>query len=167
MNSKKNISQIVCWGLTAPPVAVRSSQAASDSTAASRQQTQNDDSASSDPRLVEKAVARGSWFVARCSWFVKTCHYTRMGCGRISQRAASHSCPFWQPSCAFRWSAPDGPKRLSGRPLRTGPWAVYFLRPADHALFSSPGCDTVGAVPTGGPPESCAYPEFMTDGAWS
>ena len=71
MNGKKNISQIVCWGLTAPPVAGRSSQAASDSNAASRQQTQNDDSASSDPRLVEKIVAR-------CSWLVKTCHYTRI-----------------------------------------------------------------------------------------
>ena len=30
----------------------------------------------------------------------------------------SHSCPFWQPSCASCWSAPDGPKRLTGRPLR-------------------------------------------------
>ena len=35
-----------------------------------------------------------------------------------SRRAASHCCPFWQPSCAFRWSAPDGPKRPLGRPLR-------------------------------------------------
>ena len=43
----------------------RSSQAASDSDAATRQQVQNDDSASSNPRLVEKIVARGSWFVAR------------------------------------------------------------------------------------------------------
>ena len=91
MNSKKNISQIVYWGLTAPPVAVRSPQAASifsfvvhriwgltappvavrrpqaasDSTAAVRQQTQIDDIASSDPRLVKKIVARGSLFVAR------------------------------------------------------------------------------------------------------
>ena len=24
----------------------------------------------------------------------------------------SHGCPFWQPSCAFRWSAPDGPEWL-------------------------------------------------------
>ena len=65
MNSKKNISQIVCWALTAPPVAGCSSQAASDSDAAMRQQAQNDDIASSDPRLVEKIVARGSWFVIR------------------------------------------------------------------------------------------------------
>ncbi len=60
MNSKKNISQIVYWGLTAPPVAVRRPQAASDSTAAVRQQTQIDDIASSDPRLVKKIVARKS-----------------------------------------------------------------------------------------------------------
>ena len=24
----------------------------------------------------------------------------------------SHGCPFWQPSCAFCWSAPDGPEWL-------------------------------------------------------
>ena len=69
MNSKKNISQIVCWALTAPPVAVRRSQAASDSDAATRRQAQNDDIASSDLRLVKKIVARGSWLV-------KTCHDT-------------------------------------------------------------------------------------------
>ena len=67
MNSKKNISQIVCWALTAPPVAGCSSQAASDSDAATRRQAQNDDIASSNPRLVEKIVARGSLFVARKS----------------------------------------------------------------------------------------------------
>ena len=51
-------------GLTAPLVADRSSQAAaSDSDAASRQQTQIEYIASSDPRLVEKIVARGSWLV--------------------------------------------------------------------------------------------------------
>ena len=46
----------------------------------------------------------------------------------------------------------------SGRPLRTRPLAVYFLWPADHALFSSPDCDSVGAVPTGGPGKN-AYVE--------
>ena len=56
MNSKKNISQIVCWALTAPPVAGCSSQAASDSDAATRRQTQIDDIASSDLRLVKKAL---------------------------------------------------------------------------------------------------------------
>ncbi len=67
MNSKKNISQIVCWALTAPPVTGCSSQAASDSDAATRRQAQNDNIASSNPRLVEKIVARGSLFVARKS----------------------------------------------------------------------------------------------------
>ena len=47
-------------GPTAPPGADRSSQAASDSDAATRRQTQNDDIASSNPRLVKKIVVRGS-----------------------------------------------------------------------------------------------------------
>ena len=62
MNSKKNILQIVCWALTAPPVAGRSSQAASDSNAASRQQTQKNNIASSDPRLVKNAPVGGPFF---------------------------------------------------------------------------------------------------------
>lgn len=33
------------------------------------------------PRLMEKAVARGSWFVVRGSWLVNPRHWTRMGCG--------------------------------------------------------------------------------------
>jgi len=52
-------------GPTAPPAADRSSQAASDSDAALRQHIQNNDIASSDPRLVVKIVVRGSWFVVR------------------------------------------------------------------------------------------------------
>ena len=28
------------------------------------------------------------------------------------RRDARYGCPFWQPSCAFRWSAPYGPERL-------------------------------------------------------
>ena len=71
-------------GLTALPVADRSSQAASDSNVAARRQPQNDDIASSNPRLVEKIVARGSWLV-------KARHDTRMGCDEISQRAAQGS----------------------------------------------------------------------------
>ena len=82
-------------------------------------------------------------FMTGDSLFVKTCHYTRIGCDEISL-------------AGFPREAPT-----------VRPWAVYFLWPADHALFSSPGCDSVGAVPTGGPRESYAYPEFMTDGAWS
>ena len=42
------------FGLTPPPAAGRSSQAASDSDAASRQQIQSNDIASSDPRLAKK-----------------------------------------------------------------------------------------------------------------
>ena len=69
----------------------------------------------------------------------KSCHIDQLGIWpTCSRRAASHCCPFWQPSCAFRWSAPDGPKRPLGRPLRTRPQAVDYLL--------SPGCDFVGDV---------------------
>ena len=34
-----------------------------------------------------------SWLVVHCSWLVKACHYTRMGCGRISQRDALWASP--------------------------------------------------------------------------
>ena len=77
MNSKKNISQIVCWALTAPPVTGCSSQAASDSDAATRRQTQIDDIASSDLRLVKK-----SWLVARGSWLVKAYYHSRISYGQ-------------------------------------------------------------------------------------
>ena len=67
----------------------------------------------------------------------KSCHIDQLGIWpTCSRRAASHCCPFWQPSCAFRWSAPDGPKRPLGRPLRTRPRAVDYLL--------SPECDFVG-----------------------
>ena len=59
MNSQNMIQQNVDWGLTAPLVAGRRSQAVSDSDAALRQQTQIDYIASSAPQLV-KIVARGS-----------------------------------------------------------------------------------------------------------
>ena len=52
-------------GLMAPQVAGRRSQVAMDSDAAARRQVHMDDIASGTPRLMEKAVARGSWFVAR------------------------------------------------------------------------------------------------------
>ena len=50
-------------GPMAPPAADRSSQVASNSDAATRQHIQNNYIASSDYRLVEKIVARGSWLV--------------------------------------------------------------------------------------------------------
>ena len=49
----------------APQIAYRQSQAALESDAAARRQTQSDDIASGYPRLVEKAVVRGSWFVKK------------------------------------------------------------------------------------------------------
>ena len=42
----------------------------------------------------------------------------------------SHSCPFWQPSCASRRSAPDGPKRLGTAPTHKAVGRVFFLRSA-------------------------------------
>ena len=59
-------------GLTTPPVAfVGDAQRASRVNPMyipnARQQIQIDNIASSDPRLVKKIVARGSWFVARKS----------------------------------------------------------------------------------------------------
>ena len=110
----------VFGGLSAPPAAGRRSQVVSDSNAASRQQTQKNNIASSDPRLVKNAPVGGRFFancdrppancvhfmnlsrrnaaseserkaVVRGSWLVKAYHYTRMGCDRISQRAAQGS----------------------------------------------------------------------------
>ena len=52
----------------------------------------------------------------------------------IGHGLPSHGCPLWQPSCAFRWSAPDGPKRLSGQPYAYGRWPCTFLRPATGHL---------------------------------
>ena len=43
------------------------------------------------------------------------------------RRAASLCCPFQQPSCAFRWSAPDGLERLGDGPAVL---AACELRPA-------------------------------------
>ena len=110
-----------------------------------------------------------SWLVVRCSWLVslllfldklwpnlssglatceplQTYHYTRIGCDRVSQRDASLCCPFWQPSCAFRWSAPDGPKRLLGVPYTQGRWPCIFYDLCPRS-FPSPACDFVGDVP--------------------
>ena len=49
-------------------------QVALDSAAAARRQVHMNDIASGTPRLMEKAVARGSWLVTPRHW-------TRMGCG--------------------------------------------------------------------------------------
>ena len=87
--------------------------------------------------------AKKPWLVARGSWLVKAHHHSEWAVVKYHSGPPSHGCPFWQPSCAFRWSAPDGPKRLSGRPLRTRPIAVFFCGP--HS-FPSPVCDIVGDV---------------------
>ena len=71
-------------------------------------------------RTTSPRVTLGLW---KKSWLVKACHYTRIGCGEISL-------------AGFPQEAPT-----------VRPWAVYFLWPADHALFSSPVCDFVGDVP--------------------
>ena len=51
------------------------------------------------------------------SWFVKACHYTRMGCGQTSQRAALWASPthkaaglrsFPSPACDFVGAVPKG-----------------------------------------------------------
>ncbi len=57
----------------------------------------------------------------------------------------SHSCPFWQPSCASRRSAPDGPKRLGTAPTHKAVGRDFFvvcktaadchLRPANCVYF--------------------------------
>ena len=123
----------VLGSLSAPPVAVRRPPVASDSNAAARQQTQNNDIASSNPRLVKNAPIGGRFFFANCdrppancvhfmnlsrrnaaseserkavvrgSWLVKAYHYTRMGCDRISQRAAQgHGpCIFMTCDCVY------------------------------------------------------------------
>ena len=90
----------------APQAAVRRSQTALDSDAAPRQQTQIDDIASSDPRLVEKIVVRSSWFVARKNLPLCLNRY-----GRISQAV-----------------------RPLGVPYAQGRWPCIFLRPATSGL---------------------------------
>ena len=66
-----------------------------------------------------KAVVRGSWLV-------KAYHYTRMGCDRISQRAAQgHGpCIFMTCDCVYfhRLTAiPQGPSQSFSNPSGTGP----------------------------------------------
>ena len=85
--------------------------------------------------------AKKPWLVVRGSWLVKAHHHSEWAVVKYHSGPPSHGCPFCQPSCAFRWSAPDGPKRLSGRSLRTRPMGVFFLWPYS---FSSPVCDIVG-----------------------
>ena len=92
-------------------------------------QTQTDNDASGNPPRVAGRLDRTS-LRKRSGGPPADCDLRPAACGlrmafspnSISRDSLngtpSHSCPFWQPSCASCWSAPDGPKRLTGRPLR-------------------------------------------------
>ena len=51
----------------------------------------------------------------------------------------SHSCPFWQPSCSFRQSAPNGPKRLGTAPTHKA--TGRFCSPQDRGELRSAACE--------------------------
>ena len=63
----------------------------------------------------------------------------------LTSGTPSHSCPFWQPSCTSRRSAPDGPKRLGTAPTHKAVGRDFFvvcktaadchLRPANCVYF--------------------------------
>ena len=78
------------------------------------------------------------WLVVRGSWLVKTYHHTRIGMAKSHNGLPSHSCPFWQPSCTSRRSAPDGPKRLGTAPTHKAVGRVFFLQSV--ASFSPIAC---------------------------
>ena len=100
----------------------RSSQAASDSDAAARQQTQIEYIASSNPRLMAMAVVRGSWLV-------KAYHYTRIGCDRILQRAAQGS--------LYRGAGRQSrSERLKVGPYAQGRWPCIFFAVRRTAAYS-------------------------------
>lgn len=77
----------MCLGAYRP----RRPQAASDSNAASRQQTQKNNIASSDPRLMVMAVTRCSLFVARKSLpLYSNGLWSNLTAGRLTQAAPTH-----------------------------------------------------------------------------
>ena len=124
-------------GLMAPQVAGRRSQVAMDSDAAARRQVHMDDIASGTPRLMEKAVARGSWFVARKPppldknglWLNFTA-----GCPATAVRFGSRPAPPYGRHLT-------GQKGL-GQPLRTRPLPCVFIisrkRYSIHRLYAIP-----------------------------
>ena len=124
-------------GLMAPQVAGRRSQVAMDSAAAARRQVHMDDIASGTPRLMEKAVARGSWFVARKPppldknglWLNFTA-----GCPATAVRFGSRPAPPYGRHLT-------GQKGL-GQPLRTRPLPCVFIIPRKrysiHRLYAIP-----------------------------
>ena len=72
----------------------------------------------SPPRVTLGSWQR-PWLVVRGSWLVKTYHYTRMGCGRISQRAAQGS--LYRGADRQRRS-----ERLKIGPYAQGRWPCIF-----------------------------------------
>ena len=117
-------------GLMAP-------QAALDSVAAARRQAQIDDIASGPPRLMEKAVARDSWFVARTPppldknglWLNFTA-----GCPAIAVRFGNRPAP----SVGRHLTCQKG----LVQPLRTRPLPYVFIisrkRYSIHRLYAIP-----------------------------
>ena len=89
------------------------------------------------------------------SWLVKTYHYTRIGCDRISQRAAQGS--LYRGAGRQRRS-----ERLKVAPYAHGRWPRIFLQSVTAFSFPSPDCDAVGDGQRASRREACAYPDFMT-----
>ena len=108
-----------------------------DSDAAARRQVHMDDIASSNPRLMEKAVARDSWFVARNPppldknglWLNFTA-----GCPATAVRFGNRPAP----SVGRHLTGQKG----LGQPLRTRPLPCVFIisrkRYSIHRLYAIP-----------------------------
>ena len=116
----------------------------------SQQQIQKNNIASSDPPLVTIAAARKS---------LPLC-LNRLW-SNLTSGTPSHSCPFWQPSCASRRSAPDGPKRLGTAPTHKAAGRAFFcdLWPASIAAHPHLNRTTPPGHPGMFP--RCAPPVFL------
>ena len=55
----------------------------------------------------------------------------------LTSGTPSHSCPFWQPSCTSRRSAPDGPKRLGTAPTHKAVGRDFFCGLQDRGGLPS------------------------------
>ena len=124
-------------GLMAPQVAGRRSQAALDSVAAARRQVHMDDIASGTPRLMEKAMARGSWFVARKPPPLdKNGLWLNFTAGRPATAVRFGNRP--APSVGRHLTGQKG----LGQPLRTRPLPCVFIisrkRYSIHRLYAIP-----------------------------
>ena len=81
--------------------------------------------------------------------------YTRIGCDRISQRAAQGS--LYRGAGRQRRS-----ERLKVAPYVHGRWPCIFLQSVTAFSFPSPDCDAVGDGQRASRREACAYPDFIT-----